>query len=44
MQTAADEEEKLVNPTNTKFSSSFLCWKKGKREDSAFLSYDLAKV
>jgi len=38
MPTAADEEDKLVNPTNTKFCSSFLCGKKGKREDSAFLS------
>jgi hypothetical protein len=43
-QTAADEEEKLVNPTNTKFSSGFLCWEKGNKEDSAFLSYDLEKV
>jgi hypothetical protein len=36
MQNTADEEEKLVNPTNTTFSSGFLCWKKGNKEDSAF--------
>ena len=44
MQATADEEEKLVNPTNTKFSSGFLCWKKGNKEDSAVLNYDLEKV
>jgi hypothetical protein len=42
MQTTAHEEE-LVKPTNTKFSSGSLCWKKG-NEDSAFLSFDLEKV
>jgi hypothetical protein len=44
MQTTAHEEEELVNPTNTKFSSGSLSWKTGNEEDSAFLSYDLEKV
>jgi hypothetical protein len=44
MQTTADEEGKLVNPSNTKFSSGFLCWKKGNEEDGEFLSNDLEKV
>jgi hypothetical protein len=36
MQTTADEEEKLENPTNTKFSSGFNAEKRATRKTANF--------